>query len=240
MEANSSQISTDQIISAVHRLSLSELDRVFDRVLIEKAERKAVHLTSTESDLLSQIYQVLPSQLRERILKLREKRASHQIDEDEYLELTTLTDQAEIAHAKRVAAMVELAKFRGLTLPELMNQLLPSVIQTDAEYKRTVASMNKLAVKPQLSKEEDRLLDLLTALVEAYDQKHYAIPHATPAMVIRMLMQDRGLKNKDLEPVLGSSGVTSEVINGKRNPSKPQIKALAQFFNVSAELFVAY
>ena len=123
MEANSSQISTDQIISAVHRLSLSELDRVFDRVLIEKAERKAVHLTSTESDLLSQIYQVLPSQLRERILKLREKRASHQIDEDEYLELTTLTDQAEIAHAKRVAAMVELAKFRGLTLPELMNQL---------------------------------------------------------------------------------------------------------------------
>ena len=123
MEANSIQISTDQIISAVHRLSLSELDRVFDRVLIEKAERKAVHLTSTESDLLSQIYQVLPSHLRERILKLREKRATQQIDEDEYLELTTLTDQAEIAHAKRVAAMVELAKFRGLTLPELMNQL---------------------------------------------------------------------------------------------------------------------
>ncbi len=123
MEANSSQISTDQIISAVHRLSLSELDRVFDRVLIEKAERKAVHLTSTESDLLSQIYQVLPSHLRERILKLREKRATHQIEDDEYLELTTLTDQAEIVHAKRVAAMVELAKFRGLTLPELMNQL---------------------------------------------------------------------------------------------------------------------
>lgn len=123
MEANSSQISTDQIISAVHRLSLSELDRVFDRVLIEKAERKAVHLTSTEADLLSQVYQVLPTHLRERILKLREKRATHQIDEDEYLELTTLTDQAEIAHAKRVAAMVELAKFRGLTLPELMDQL---------------------------------------------------------------------------------------------------------------------
>lgn len=106
-------------------------------------------------------------------------------------------------------------------------------------YDYIVAAMNKLAVKPRLSPEEDRLLDLLSALVEAYDQKHYAIPQATPAMVIRMLMQDRGLKNKDMEPVLGSSGVMSEVINGKRNPSKTQIKELAQFFNVSPELFIA-
>jgi HTH-type transcriptional regulator/antitoxin HigA len=131
-------------------------------------------------------------------------------------------------------------RFNAAYYGELLLETLPAVIQTNAEYERTVTSMNKLALKPKLSKEEDRLLDLLTALVEAYDQKHYAISHATPAMVIRMLMQDRGLKNKDLEPVLGSSGVTSEVINGKRNPSKPQIKALAQFFNVSAELFVAY
>ena len=109
----------------------------------------------------------------------------------------------------------------------------------DNQYNRLTAAMNKLALKPRLSQEEDRLLDLLSALVEAYDQKHYAIPQATPAMVIRMLMQDRNLKNKDLEAVLGSSGVTSEVINGKRSPSKMQIKALAKFFQVSPELFVA-
>lgn len=106
------------------------------------------------------------------------------------------------------------------------------------QYDRIVAAMNKLAVKPRLSPEEDRLLDLLSAFVEVYDQKHYAIPQATPAMVIRLLMQDRSLKNKDLEPVLGSSGVTSEVIKGKRNPSKAQIKALAHFFQVSPELFM--
>ena len=117
--------------------------------------------------------------------------------------------------------------------------MITSIIQNEAEYNRLTATMNKLAVKPRLSPEEDRLLDLLTASVEAYDQKHYAIPQATPAMVIRMLMQDRNLRNKDLKPVLGSSGVTSEVINGKRNPSKSQIKALAQFFKVSPELFVA-
>jgi HTH-type transcriptional regulator/antitoxin HigA len=130
-------------------------------------------------------------------------------------------------------------RFNRARYGELLRETLPAVIQSEAEYDRLVAAMNKLAVKPRLSPEEDRLLDLLSALVEAYDQKHYAIPQATPAMVIRMLIQDRGLKNKDLESVLGSSGVTSEVINGKRNPSKAQIKALAQFFQVSPELFVA-
>ncbi len=130
-------------------------------------------------------------------------------------------------------------RFNPTYYGQLLLETLPSVIQTEAEYNRTVATMNKLAAKPKLSKEEDRLLDLLSALVEAYDQKHYAIPRATPAMVIRMLMQDRALKNKDLESVLGSSGVTSEVINGKRNPSKTQIKALARFFQMSPELFVA-
>lgn len=130
-------------------------------------------------------------------------------------------------------------RFNRARYGELLLETLPAVIQSEAEYDRLAAAMNKLAVKSRLSPEENRLLDLLSTLVEAYDQKHYAIPQATPAMVIRMLMQDRGLKNKDLEPVLGSSGVTSEVINGKRNPSKSQIKALAKFFEVSPELFVA-
>ena len=130
-------------------------------------------------------------------------------------------------------------RFNRARYGELLLETLPAAIQSEAEYDRLAAAMNKLAVKPRLSPEEDRLLDLLSALVEAYDQKHYVIPQATPAMVIRTLMQDRNLKNKDLELVLGSSGVTSEVINGKRNPSKMQVKALAQFFQVSPELFVA-
>ena len=51
-------------------------------------------------------------------------------------------------------------------------------------------------------------------------------------------MQDCGLRNKDLEPILGSSGVTSEVISGKRKPSKTQIKNLAKFFQVTPEFFI--
>jgi len=52
-------------------------------------------------------------------------------------------------------------------------------------------------------------------------------------------MQDRGLRNKDLESVLGSSGVISEVISGKRKPGKQHVKKLANFYGVSPELFVS-
>jgi antitoxin component HigA of HigAB toxin-antitoxin module len=48
------------------------------------------------------------------------------------------------------------------------------------------------------------------------------------------------LRNKDLKPILGSSGVTSKVISGKRKPSKQQIKKLASFFGVSPEFFVTF
>jgi HTH-type transcriptional regulator/antitoxin HigA len=57
--------------------------------------------------------------------------------------------------------------------------------------------------------------------------------------MIQGFMQDRGLRNKDLEPILGSSGVTSQVVSGKRNPSKTQIKKLADFFGVSPEFFIS-
>ena len=70
--------------------------------------------------------------------------------------------------------------------------------------------------------------------------KHYRIPDAPPHAVIQMLMQDRGLRHKDLMLILGSRGTTSDVINGKRRPSKSQIKALAAFFKVSPEVFVTF
>jgi len=123
----------------------------------------------------------------------------------------------------------------------LLAETLPAVITTEAEYDRVVALMDKLAVIPEdkITLEQERLLDLLTLLVEKYDEEHYQIPDAAPHEVIQYLMQERGLRNKDLESALGSRGVTSEVISGKRKPSKAQIKNLAEFFSVSPELFIS-
>src|SRR5574341_240514 len=99
----------------------------------------------------------------------------------------------------------------------LLSKALPAVITNEAEYDRVVSLMNKLAVIPenQITPEQERLLDLLTLLVETYDEEHYPIPDAAPHEVIQYLMQERGLRNRDLEPTLGSRGVTSEAIGGK-------------------------
>ncbi len=120
---------------------------------------------------------------------------------------------------------------------DLLAEALPTTITNEAELERFTAIVDKLAVKPRLSAEEHRLLDLLSTLIEVYESEHHALPDAPPHVMIQGFMQERGLRNKDLEPVLGSSGVTSEVISGKRNPSKTQIKKLADFFAVSPEFF---
>ena len=117
------QLSTEQILSAVTHLSLPELEQVFDQVLQLQAERKADHLSAEESRLLVRINIGLPSEARERLAVLRAKREDESITDAEYEELTRLTDEAEDTHADRMAALVELAKIRGVSLPMLMDQL---------------------------------------------------------------------------------------------------------------------
>jgi hypothetical protein len=123
MEKMTGQLSTEQIISAVNQLSLQELERVFDSVLAIQAERKAPRLSEEEPALLARINQGLPDELRERLSFLRAKREDETITDAEYEELTSLTLQAEDLHAERMAAMVKLARLRGLNLPTLMDQL---------------------------------------------------------------------------------------------------------------------
>ncbi|MEJ7616436.1 MAG: hypothetical protein WKF30_05575 [Pyrinomonadaceae bacterium] len=120
MDSSSVRLSPEQIITAAAHLSLPELEQIFDRVLAFQAERKAAHLSAAESALLIRINQGLPSELRERIATLRAKREMESITDAEYEELTRLTDRAEEAHADRVAALVELAKSRGVGLPVLI------------------------------------------------------------------------------------------------------------------------
>jgi hypothetical protein len=120
---SSEQLSTTTILSAVSHLSLPELEQVFARVLALQAERKADHLSKEESILLNRVNKELSEELRERQTLLRARREDESISDKEYAELTKLTDQAEELHAARMAALVELAKLRGVSLPALMDQL---------------------------------------------------------------------------------------------------------------------
>lgn len=121
----------------------------------------------------------------------------------------------------------------------LLMDALPQVIENDAELKRVEKIITGLLKKGEnLAPEEEKLLDLLSNLVEDYEDEHYSIPDAAPNEVLKFLMEQNDLKQSDLRAIFSSSGIASEIINGKRSISKTQAKKLAEFFNVSVSVFI--
>ena len=89
-----------------------------------------------------------------------------------------------------------------------------------------------------LTPEEDALLELLTGLIHDFEEKAYPIPKSQPHDMLTFLLEQRGLSPKDLWPVIGSKSRVSEILAGKRSISKDQAKKLAEFFRLSADLFL--
>jgi len=121
----------------------------------------------------------------------------------------------------------------------LLARAAPAVIRNEAECRRVEDEIAKLLRKgDNLTPEEDRLLDLLSALVERYEDETEDFPDSPPHRILRFLMEQNDLQQVDLVKIFGSSGRVSEVVNGKRGISKTQAKALGEFFKVSPELFI--
>ena len=123
---------------------------------------------------------------------------------------------------------------------KLLAQTVPAVIRNEAECRRVEAEIAKLLRKGEsLTPEEERLLDLLSALVERYEDETEDFPASPPHRVLQFLMEQNDLKQTDLVQIFGSSGRVSEVVNGKRGISKTHAARLARRFGVPVGLFVA-
>lgn len=122
----------------------------------------------------------------------------------------------------------------------LANRVVVKAIETQAEYDAMVAEIGRLMDKGErhLSAEESALLETMSILITAYDDRHYPLAEVTPKVTIGHLMESSGRQAKDLLPIFGTRGRVSEVLSGKRSISKEQAKKLAGFFKVSAELFI--
>ena len=121
----------------------------------------------------------------------------------------------------------------------LLSKTLPTIIKTEEENDRAILIVEELLAKGgKLSSEENALLELLGKLIADFEEKFYQPREASPQEVLIEMMNARGLKQKDLTEVFGSKSRVSEAVSGKREISKIQAKALADFFKVSAELFI--
>lgn len=122
----------------------------------------------------------------------------------------------------------------------LLAEFQPKVITSEEENERALAVVEKIMpLRENITPEQDALLELLVTLIEKFEDEHYQLlRESNPHSMLQFLMEQRNLKQSDLVGILGSKGVTSEVVNGKRSISKAQAKALGEFFHVSAALFL--
>jgi HTH-type transcriptional regulator/antitoxin HigA len=123
---------------------------------------------------------------------------------------------------------------------ELLALTLPKAIETEAENERALEIVNQLMTKGEkkLTAEEHVLLRMLVLLIEEFEKKAYPISRAEPHEVLKTLLENRDLQQVDLLPIFGARSNVSAVLAGKRPIGKGQAKALAEFFNVSTDLFI--
>lgn len=120
----------------------------------------------------------------------------------------------------------------------LLTTALPAVIRSEAENERYIAMLEELDRKGnRMSAAERRMAELLTLLIEDFEEKHYVLKPADPIEVLDELMQANNLKQKDLLDVFGTPSIASEVLSGKRKLNAGHIRKLARRFNVSPEVF---
>lgn len=102
-----------------------------------------------------------------------------------------------------------------------------------------IAELERLDTRGHaLTLEEENLAELITLLIREFEESRYPLGHAEPIEAVRILMENRRLRQRDLVPVFGSSSVVSDVLNGKRSISKAHARKLAEFFHVTPSLFI--
>lgn len=121
-----------------------------------------------------------------------------------------------------------------------LRTLVPlGTLRTKKDYIRAVAMLEEII--DEIGEDEKHLMaelaDALSVFVEKYEAEHMAIPQANLAAVLKHFMNEHGLRQTDL-PEIGSQGVVSEVLAGKRALNTRQISELAKRFEVSPAVFL--
>ena len=130
-------------------------------------------------------------------------------------------------------------RFDAREYRRLLTRSLPKVIETEEENEACIGFLEKLDERSeQLTAAEKKLAELLTLLVEDFEERHYKLKPAAPHEAVLELMRANGLKQKDLVEVFGTPSIVSEVLSGKRALSKEHIRRLSGRFNVSPEVFL--
>jgi HTH-type transcriptional regulator / antitoxin HigA len=114
-----------------------------------------------------------------------------------------------------------------------------STLHSESQYNKAVKLLDELMDKVSMNNDPlvESLIDTLGTLIKEYEDRTIAEPQGDPIGCLRYLMEEHQLKQNDLSE-LGSQGVVSEILNGKRQLNIRQIRALSKRFNVSPAVFI--
>jgi HTH-type transcriptional regulator / antitoxin HigA len=110
-------------------------------------------------------------------------------------------------------------------------------IHDEEDYEAALAEVDSLMDAASGTPEGDRL-DVLVTLIEAYESRNWSIDVPDPIDAIRIRMEQKNLRQRDLEPMIGSRGRVSEVLSRKRPLTLPMIRRLAAGLGIRADVLI--
>ncbi len=125
----------------------------------------------------------------------------------------------------------------AISYGDLLSQTKPEVVSGDRQHQLYIEQLEKLAGQAEVTPAEEKLIHLLTVLVEDYETRNFPVPEAGPVDIVRHLMDAHRLRQKDLVDVFGTESIVSDVLNGKRDLTKEHIRRLSRRFHVSPSVF---
>jgi len=114
----------------------------------------------------------------------------------------------------------------------------PHIIRNDKELEVYTHALFQLTALENPSSSQVEAIELLTLLVERYEQARYPIPASDAVSVVRFLIERQGLTQRELTPEFGSESAVSMFLAGERKLTLEQVRKLSLRFNVSADVFI--
>jgi len=121
---------------------------------------------------------------------------------------------------------------------EMIEHGAPHVIHNDAELEAYTKALFQLTALDNPSPSQEEAIELLTLLVGKYEQEHYPIPAADPVAIVRFLIEQQNLTQRDLIPQFGTESAVSMFLSGQRNLTLEQVRQLSARFKLPADVFI--
>ncbi len=121
---------------------------------------------------------------------------------------------------------------------ELLGEYLPHPIHSEADLEGAERAITALLSKSSRSLAEDEILELVSDLIEKWEDDHEDIPDVHGVELVKLLLTEREQPQRVLTPVFRTESIVSEVLSGRRPLQTKHILALGEFFGVPPGAFL--